>query len=587
MKPNFTQQWLNVICQGLPGAHSALFVMQEEGDGASQNILTVAKWPESLDQFDDFAEIIKQTLHKNEQVSTLNVKQADQSQCDYFAQPLYIQTKLLGIVVIKAEHSPTERQEAVFKVLQQGSQWLTLGNIWQGHNDSFYGSMLSLLATCFEQKSYREALIGLVSELTQSLNCERVALGEFDNQHSKVVALSNSAQFDTRSNFMQKIADVMDEAIEQDSLIIFPNPQSTTIQRAHQELARKFGSGAILTIPMSDGDDVFGAITLLRSEEQPFDAETVRLCKQALLLLTPYLTLKKGNEQPPTTTISKAVKNHLDRLLGFKYLKTKLAVVALAGFVLVTGLLKSDFQVTADAVLEGKMQRVVAAPIEGFLVSASVRAGDTVHEGDLMATLDDAELQLELSKLNGQLQKFRREYREALSTNELVKVRVISAQIDQATAEMELTQQQLQKIALTAPFDSVVIEGDLSQMLGSPVERGDTLFKLAPLEGYRIILKVDESLISYVAVGQKGMLALSSMPDRTFDLTVQKITAVSKADDKKNIFRVEASLDHAPDLLRPGMEGIGKITAGRQRLLWIWTHEWVDWLRLWLWSWWV
>ena len=32
-----------------------------------------------------------------------------------------------------------------------------------------------------------------------------------------------------------------------------------------------------------------------------------------------------------------------------------------------------------------------------------------------------------------------------------------------------------------------------SQLLGSPVERGDTLFKIAPLSGYRIILKVDES----------------------------------------------------------------------------------------------
>jgi RND family efflux transporter MFP subunit len=587
MKPNFIQQWLNIICQGLPETHSALFVMLEEGEDASQNIVAVAKWPENLEQFDDFGEIIKQVHTKNEQASLFNQKQADQKQYDYFAQPLFIQTKLLGVIVIKAEHPPAERQEAIFKTLQQASQWLSLGNIWQRHDDSFYVSILSLLAMCFEQKSYREALIGLVAELTQSLACERVALGEYDNQHSKVVALSNSAQFDSRSNFMQKIADVMDEAIEQDRLILFPNPQSITIQRAHQELARKFGSGSILTIPMTEGDDIFGAITLLRGEEQPFDAETVRLCKQAVSLLTPFLKLKKENEQALTTSITKAAKHHLTNVLGFKYLKTKLAVAALAGFVLVTGLLKSDFQVTADAVLEGKMQRVVAAPIEGFLVSASVRAGDTVRKGDLMATLDDAELQLELSKLNGQLQKFRREYREALSTNDLVKVRVISAQIDQATAEMELTQQQLQKIALTAPFDSVVIEGDLSQMLGSPVERGDTLFKLAPLEGYRIILKVDESLISYVAVGQKGMLALSSMPDRIFELTVQKITAVSKADNNKNIFRVEASLDHAPDLLRPGMEGIGKVNAGRQRLLWIWTHELVDWLRLWIWSWWV
>jgi hypothetical protein len=38
--------------------------------------------------------------------------------------------------------------------------------------------------------------------------------------------------------------------------------------------------------------------------------------------------------------------------------------------------------------------------------------------------------------------------------------------------------------------------------------------------------------------------------------------------------------------LRPGMEGIGKISAGRERMIWIWTHGLTDWLRLWVWSWW-
>jgi hypothetical protein len=39
--------------------------------------------------------------------------------------------------------------------------------------------------------------------------------------------------------------------------------------------------------------------------------------------------------------------------------------------------------------------------------------------------------------------------------------------------------------------------------------------------------------------------------------------------------------------LRPGMEGIGKIESGPRSLIWIWTHSIVDWLRLWVWSWWL
>lgn len=583
MTANFIQLWLKILCQGLPEAISAIFVLL---DGESQNIQPLAKWPENLDDIDDFKQVIRYALIKKEKVSVLNVQHPGISvNYDYFALPILIQPELSGAIVFKVEHIPAERHEAIFNALQQGAQWLALADNRQDENVGFYVSLLRLLATCIEQKSYREALIALVAELTQSVNCERVAFGEFENQNSKIVALSNSAQFDVRSNFMQKIADAMDEAIEQDCHIVFPNTHSTNIQRAHQELARKFGSGSLLTIPLINGDDNFGAVTLLRSEAVPFNAETVRFCKQAMLLLSPFLVLKKNAEDSLLKIILKKLRKLIANLLGFKYLKTKLVTAGLISLILSTALIKGDFQLTADAVLEGKMQRVVAAPIDGFLMSASVRAGDTVRKGDLMASLDDDELQLELSRLNGQLQKYRREYREALSGSDLVKVRVISAQIDQATAEMELTQQQLQKIALTAPFDSIVIEGDLSQMLGSPVQCGDILFKIAPLEGYRIILKIDERLISYVQIGQKGVLALSSMPERKFNLMVQKITAIAEADNKKNIFRVEASLDHDPKLLRPGMEGVGKITAGRRSLLWIWTHELVDWLRLWVWSW--
>jgi hypothetical protein len=38
----------------------------------------------------------------------------------------------------------------------------------------------------------------------------------------------------------------------------------------------------------------------------------------------------------------------------------------------------------------------------------------------------------------------------------------------------------------------VVVKGDLSQSLGAAVERGNVLFELAPLDSYRVIMKVDE-----------------------------------------------------------------------------------------------
>ena len=52
-----------------------------------------------------------------------------------------------------------------------------------------------------------------------------------------------------------------------------------------------------------------------------------------------------------------------------------------------------------------------------------------------------------------------------------------------------------------------------------------------------------------------------------------------------NFFRVDAELDRVPARLRPGMEGVGKVLVGERRLIWIWTHEAVNWMRLALWRW--
>ena len=129
------------------------------------------------------------------------------------------------------------------------------------------------------------------------------------------------------------------------------------------------------------------------------------------------------------------------------------------------------------------------------------------------------------------------------------------------------------------------MSGDLSQQLGSPVEKGKLLFEVAPLDAFRVLLKVDESDIRSVAVDQRGQLVLAGLTSDKLGFTVRNIS-VAAPSDGRNAFEVEAALDASPPTLRPGMEGVGKIDAGQRRLLWIWTHRAVDHVRLKLWEWW-
>ena len=208
-----------------------------------------------------------------------------------------------------------------------------------------------------------------------------------------------------------------------------------------------------------------------------------------------------------------------------------------------------------------------------------------MRKGQLLAALDDRELGLERLKWVSQRAQLVRQSRQALADGDAAQVRIVTAQIDQAKAQLALLDDQLSRTELLAPFDGVVVSGDLSQDLGAPVERGQVLFEVAPLDAYRIILQVDERDIAEVAVGRPGNLVLSAFPSQPMPFTVKQITPVSTAREGRNYFRVEADLQGNRERLRPGMEGVGKIEIDRRRLIWIWTHQVIDWLRLKLWSW--
>ena len=109
--------------------------------------------------------------------------------------------------------------------------------------------------------------------------------------------------------------------------------------------------------------------------------------------------------------------------------------------------------------------------------------------------------------------------------------------------------------------------------------------RLSLLPDYRLVLKVDDRDVTQVSVGRTGTLTLSALVQQRFAFTVERITPVASAEEGRNFFRVEASLTVASGRLRPGMKGVAKIDIGERKLVWIWTHRMVDWLKLWLWSW--
>jgi multidrug resistance efflux pump len=350
-------------------------------------------------------------------------------------------------------------------------------------------------------------------------------------------------------------------------------------------LQQQFGSGSILTIPLGEKDPKIGALTLERSVERPFDKATVDVCETAASLAAPIIEAKRLEDR---WIIKKAIDSSVSQLklfLGPGHLVRKIAAVAFVFLMLFFSFFKTDYRVTATSSIEGRVKRVIAAPFDGYVKEAPIRAGDVVGKGDVIGLLDDRDLRLERLKWATEKEQVTKQYHEAMANHDRSRIQIARAKIDQAEAQIELLDEQLARTKLIAPFDALVMSGDLSQSLGSPVERGQVLFEVAPLDEYRVIIEVDERDIADIRVGQKSEMIFSSIPGESFPFVIQNITPVTIAKEGRNYYRVEGQVEKVTDRLRPGMEGVGKITAGRRRLIWIWTHKAFDWLRLKIWQW--
>ena len=445
---------------------------------------------------------------------------------------------------------------------------------------------LDLVASVLSEEGFEASAQALATELATRLDCDRVSIGFVRNQHARIVAVSHSAEFGERMNLIRAVGTAMDESLDQKSIIVMPEGDGDVlVTRDHAVLARQFGSDSILTVPFSVGKVTKGAFTFERPAGRPFDPEAVELCQAVVALCSRILEDKRLNDRFLVSRVKDAARDELAKFTGPRYFGRKLAAITLMIGVVFFSFATGDYRVGANASLEGSVRRVMVAPLDGYVATAPYRAGDVVPAGTVLATLDDRDLKLEYYKWASQRDQYAKQYQEALAQHDRAQSSIVLAQVQQAEAQMNLLAEQLGRIRIAAPFEGLVVSGDLSQSLGTAVKRGQVLFEVAPLNAYRVVLEVDEGEISYIRAGQKGSLMLTSLPGEVFPLSITHVTPVAVAREGRSYFRVEALLERMSERLRPGMEGVAKVEAGNRKLIWIGTHKMVDWLRLTLWSW--
>jgi len=422
-----------------------------------------------------------------------------------------------------------------------------------------------------------EAASALAAELAEILQCRRVSVGVLERDRIRVVGSSLAADLDPRRDTAAAIAAAMHEALDQHVSVAWPPlPGTDAITLGQRQLA---GAGQAFSVPVVAAGQALGAITLERGLEPAFVAADLTLAEDVAAFAGPVLAMKRDAALPWTERARHWAATRLAS--DGRHRKAWIAGAVALLLVLAVPL---PWRVSAPARLEGAVQRAVVAAADGFLQQVDVRPGDRVAAGQLLGQLSSQDLELERRRRESELRQHENAFRAAQARNDRTQMVVSQSRAAEAQAMLSLAETQLERSQLVAPFDGIVIKGDLTQSLGAPVRKGEVLMVLSPSDRFRLIVEVDETDIAAVRPGQQGQLALAARPDQPLAFTTRRIVPLATAADGRNYFEVEASLDTPQADLRPGLSGVAKIAAGHRPLAWLLFHRAADWLRIALWT---
>jgi hypothetical protein len=622
------QTWLDQQCSAIAGATSAVVMLLPRGGSAP--LAPAASWPAGAAANDDLEAAAKAAYERGSPLTQPRVNGAQRPVAlgPVISHPIQVKGRTIGALAVclgpdVADPTPAavasvERGVSSFEAFMRTQLAAGKAAGKGGASAAFMSNapaaqiapsaprrpsadlektaelpapnsvrILHLLATLEAHEGLRASAAAFATELAEMFDCDRVAVGLSGRRHVKVEALSHSTEFKSNQGLLRDIGAAMEEAIWQGATLIFPQPDGSQprVDRAHATLVQRHGAAAVYTILLVKAGKPVGALCLERSRTDPLPRAEVTLCENIGALLGPQLVLRREVGRAWPLKIAHALREALQPLTGPGHRLAKVAAGSTLALLTAAALIPGDYRVSAPARLEGAMQRVLVAPSEGYLKQAHVRPGDRVKEGQLLAEMADEDLKLELRKAQSAVAQLETSYGVAMVSGDRAEIGMLQARLDEARAQLALVDQQLDRVRITAPFDGVVITGDLTQSLGAPVKKGESLLTLAPEHDFRVMLEVDERDIGEIALGRSGSLALTALPGRPLAFEVHRITPVATAGEGRNFFEVEARVREKSEDLRPGLQGVGKVEAGSRALLWIWTHRLYGWMRLTLWSW--
>jgi hypothetical protein len=432
-------------------------------------------------------------------------------------------------------------------------------------------AIIDLAARLEKAKNLDEACQILVDEMSRHTACPQVAIGTLasESDSCRLRAYSGDRGTSMAADTKSAIEAAFDEIVIRDEESVWPPEVETrrTGLLTHRRLIDDGVAECVIGAPLRNRDgSVFGAWVFLGATAMistPATRQFIRACEYRL---AETLNLVKRAERP-------AWKRSLDGLV--KKLGGSPRRTVAFGIAIMAGLyaIPIPHNVNGNCELQPVTRRFVAAPFDGTLDKTLVEPGDVVEKNQLLARMDDREINLELAGADAEHHRASKERDTHLAKQDIADAQLARYEMERLKLRQRLLTHRSENLEIRSPIAGLVIDGDLKRSEGIPLATGDTMFEIAPIDRMVVEIAIPETDIAHAKVGQDVSVSLEGVRGQSLTGKLVRIHPRSEMKDDEHVFIGEVEFDNPEGRLLPGMHGHASIDSGFEPMGWIVFHR--------------
>jgi putative peptide zinc metalloprotease protein len=239
-------------------------------------------------------------------------------------------------------------------------------------------------------------------------------------------------------------------------------------------------------------------------------------------------------------------------------------------------------RVASDFVLEPGREAHVHVGVAGRVGQVFVKEGEAVGEGQVIAVLQNPQIQGNAQSLAQQLAIANSDLRSAQARTDEQRTGAALQEQMRLEQEWKIAQDKLALLQVRAPFAGIVSTPVIEQRAGEYLSAGDEFCQIVDRSAMKARILVRDWELEDVAAGARAQLKVTASLYRTYTGRVERILPAAALDrpvgqpqklsrlgqDLTNYFAVVMEFPNSDGTLTEGMTGTAKISGGASPLAW-------------------